>query len=164
MSGSNFSDPNLLSYHALRYRGILQEYCHLCGRTTLNDLEAERIQTILDDAQSDPLLSFLIDETDHMLAHQHHLISDGFIVQQQELLKNSLDHVWVEEILLDARTRYRDSQRKDMQKFLKEKGFYQGSIDGDCGPKTQAAFQDFSATDTFEDYFCPIHEPSSLNC
>jgi hypothetical protein len=169
MSGSKMSDPNMsdstmLNNHALKYRGILQEYYQLCSRTTLNDLEADRIQMILNDAQADPLLSFLIDEADHMLAHQHHLIDDSFIVEQQEHLKNSLDQVWVEELLVDAKVRYKDSQRKDIQHFLREKGFYKGSIDGDCGPKTQAAFKEFSATERFDQSFLPIHESSSLNC
>ncbi len=72
------------------YKELLYRYCVLCAKPTLTDTEAEQIDQILAKAEIDPYLSFLIDEADHMLAHEMELVNPAFIQQQQLQLGNTL--------------------------------------------------------------------------
>ncbi|MEM9905019.1 MAG: peptidoglycan-binding domain-containing protein [Cyanobacteria bacterium P01_D01_bin.44] len=154
------NSPTLV-HHAIQYRDIVKEYCEISAKLTLNDADADRIAEILGEACDDAMLSFLIDEADHMLAHWHHLIDDAEISQTQQKLQQSFDQVWLEQLLLDISTRMQASQRKTLQLRLKNLGFYTGPIDGIVGPQTEAALKNCSDSGDLCIPMVPIHTPNA---
>ncbi|MBW4440687.1 MAG: peptidoglycan-binding protein [Plectolyngbya sp. WJT66-NPBG17] len=131
------------------YRLVLNEYYRLECQPTLTETEADRVQAILEDAQKDPMLDFLIDEVDHILGHELGLIDEKFIQQQQEKLKFAIEPKWMEH-LLSRHTGEPDPllledaellSLQDAQTRLKQEGLYDGCIDGVFGPITKQAFR-----------------------
>ena len=154
-------DSSTLVHHAMQYREIIEEYCKISAKLSLSESEADRIAEILGVAQTDSMLSFLLDEADHMLACFHHLIDEAEIAQSQQKLQVALDQTWLQQLLLDLSTRLEDSQCKTIQCYLKDLGFYNGAIDGVVGPQTQAALKNCSETKNLHTQVIPIHMPSS---
>jgi hypothetical protein len=66
------------------YKDLLCKYCVLAVKCTLTEAEADSMDLILLQAETDPFLSFLLDEVDHLLAHELGLIDKTFIQQQQQ--------------------------------------------------------------------------------
>lgn len=158
------SDAITFTQHAHKYRDVIQEYCDISAQGTLCDQEADRIEAILAAATTDPMLSFLIDEADHMLSHLYRFIDEETITQEQNKLRDKLEASWVDQVLLDASTRLKDAQRKNLQQYLKEKGFYTGSVDGVVGPQTEAAIQNCSESGDLAHQLSPIHSPEPQDC
>ena len=67
-----------------KYKELLGDYCTLAAKCALTDAEADSMNLILLQAETDAFLSFLIDEADHFLAHELGLIDKTFIHQQQQ--------------------------------------------------------------------------------
>ena len=131
-----------LIQQSLQYRDLIDEYAALATQCSLSDTEADRIQAILDQAESEPLLYFLIDEIDHCLAHQQGLIDAKFIQNQQERLHKTMDQNRLEQILQEIQARSVNFTRKKIEQcqiYLHKQVFYNGAIDGVYGPKTKAA-------------------------
>ena len=99
---------------------------------------------ILQMAETDRLLSFIIDETDHILGHELGLIDLKAIRAQQEKLQQALDQDWIDQVMQDSRDRQSvqvsRASLEQAQTRLKQEGLYSGEIDGDYGPVTQQAF------------------------
>ncbi len=131
-------DIEILVQQSLKYTEIIHEYCTLASQRALTQLQADRIEKILQEAQSDPWLDFLIDEADHILAHELGLIKEPFIQHQLQELKKSIDRLWCERILQEIQQQNRS---KEIQKYLQEEGLYDGAIDGYIGPRTQTAIE-----------------------
>ncbi|MBD1859959.1 MULTISPECIES: peptidoglycan-binding domain-containing protein [Leptolyngbya] len=124
-----------------KHLAVLQEYYKLECQQRLNDTEVNRVQEILEQAQKDPLLDFLIDEVDHILAHEFGLIDEQFIQQQQQKLESLINSTWLEH-LLSSYTRESDLPSvQEAQTRLKQEGLYNGQIDGIFGPITKQAFR-----------------------
>ncbi len=87
-----------LSHHAQNHRGVILSYCQLSMQPQLSDSDAEQLDAILAAAEADPLLSFLIDEADHMIAHLQNLIDDGDIADQQQKLQACLSEAWLNRV------------------------------------------------------------------
>lgn len=138
-----FSSPSHLniSDYAQQHRDLLQTYCQLSIQPDLSDRDTEHLDTILATAEADPLISFLIDEADHMLAHLYSFIDETDIKQQQQQLQTCLSNAWLNQAFQDLAYRLQTSQCQSLQRYLKEQGFYQGAIDGVMGPATQAAMR-----------------------
>ncbi|MEO0455575.1 MAG: peptidoglycan-binding domain-containing protein [Cyanobacteria bacterium P01_A01_bin.114] len=153
------NSPTLV-HHAIQYRDIVKEYCEISSKLVFDDVDADRIAEILGEAQNDAMLSFLIDEADHMLAHWHHFIDEDQITQTQCQLKQAVDQVWLKQLLLDMSNRMQASQRKTLQLRLKDLGFYNGSIDGIVGPQTEAALRNCSDAGDWCTPVVPIHTPN----
>lgn len=115
---------------------VLREYYKLECQQTLSEEEADRIEEILDQAQQDPLLDFLIDEVDHVLGHEFRLIDEKFIQEQQNKLKPKIEFAWMENQL-----RSHSPSLEEAQTCLKKEGLYSGQIDGVFGPITKQAFR-----------------------
>lgn len=123
-------------------------YCRLASRATLSEEEADRIAEILQLAQSDSLLDFLINEADHFLAHHLDLIDESFIKNDQAKLREFLiipnnndcdtSLVWNQNLNYGIQ-----NLSKRLQQELKQEGFYPGPIDGVYGPRTQQALKNF---------------------
>lgn len=164
MSGNSSTDNNRsLSYHAQRHRDLIQTYCQLSIQPTLNDSDTERLDSILAIAEADPLISFLLDEADHMLAHLHGLIDENHIIEQQQKLQTCLNEAWLDEAFQDLAHRLQTSQCKSLQQYLKEKGFYNGAIDGVMGQSTRAAIQQCCVQQGQLPHPSPIHTPDIAN-
>lgn len=129
-----FMDDVAIQESLLKYKGLVYEYCALAVKCTLTDEAADRMAEILQKAESEPLLSFLIDEADHLVAHELGLIDGQMITQQQAKLKRCIETNWIDQLLLDVQL-----QPRKLQQFLKDQGLYQGAIDGICGPATESA-------------------------
>jgi hypothetical protein len=78
---------------ALQYRPVLEEYCDLATCPLLDDGPADRLAAILQQAETDPLLSWLLEEADHLLAHLQGLVGDEKIQQQQQQLQAVSDEI-----------------------------------------------------------------------
>ena len=131
---SNFMDDATIQESLLNYKELVYEYCALAVKCTLTDDAADRMVEILRKAESEPLLSFLIDEADHLVAHELGLIDGLLINQQQAKLQQRIETNWIDQLLLDIQLHPRK-----LQQFLKEQGLYEGPIDGICGPVTEHA-------------------------
>ena len=80
-------DGEIFSRKFSIYKKLLQEYSLLAAKCALTSAEADRMEMILDKASLDPFLGLLVDEADHIIAHELGLIDPGAIeYQQQELL------------------------------------------------------------------------------
>lgn len=128
------NDMETMVQQSLAYKDTIHAYWRLASRPTLTESEADYLEKILNQAQSEPFLEFLLDEVDHLLAHELGLLDEQYIKHQQNELKKSLDQAWFEQLLAEIRSR-----SKDVQKYLQGKGFYKGAIDGQIGPRTQEA-------------------------
>lgn len=147
--GNNLTDDlEVLLQLALPYKDLLKEYCTLALQPTLQDSGANRLEEILQQAQSEPPLDFLIDEADHILAHELGLIKKEFIQHQQQELKKSLDRLWCERLLQNISDRQRSEA---IQKYLRDKGFYTGAIDGKIGPQTHTALKLLKQENNFDE-------------
>jgi hypothetical protein len=98
---------------------VIQEYYRLVCQPTLSEKEADRLREILEQAQQDLMLDFLIDEFDHILGHELGLIHEKFIQEQQDRLKPLIDSVWVEN---QVRTQEKDADCS-IEFFNLEPGF-----------------------------------------
>jgi hypothetical protein len=63
-------NDKILSLENGNYEQTLQEYYHLVTRTNLSEIEAKRLERILEAAQSDDVLSLLINEIDELSFQQ----------------------------------------------------------------------------------------------
>ncbi|MEM9265108.1 MAG: peptidoglycan-binding domain-containing protein [Cyanobacteria bacterium P01_F01_bin.13] len=153
-----------ISDHAQQHRDLLQTYCQLSVQPVLNDSDTDRLDAILAIAENDPLISFLIDEADHMLAHIYHFIDDDEIAQQQQKLQTCLSEAWLNQAFQDLAYRLQTSQCKNLQQYLKEQGFYRGAIDGVMGQATKTAMQECCTQQGELPQPFPIHTPDTVNC
>lgn len=80
-----------LTQRSLDYKDVIHEYCTLSVQPALTDTQAERLAEILQKSQSEPLLSFWIDEADHILAHALGLLNKEFVEKQQCKLEKKID-------------------------------------------------------------------------
>lgn len=160
-----FSSPTNLniSEHAQPHREVLQTYCELSVQPMLSNSDTERLDGILATAETDPLLSFLLDEADHMLAHLYSFIDDGEIADQQQKLQTRLSQAWLNEAFQDLSQRLQVSQCKSLQQYLKQEGFYRGAIDGVMGPSTKAAMKQCCDQQGKLPQPLPIHTPDPVN-
>mgnify|MGYP001793608603 FL=1 len=138
-----FSRPSHLdiSDYAQEHRDLIQTYCQLSVQPALSNSDTTRLDAILATAETDPLISFLLDEADHMLAHLYNFIDDRDIAEQQHKLQTSLSDAWLNQAFQDLAYRLKSSQCKNLQQYLKEQGFYKGAVDGVLGQSTKAAMQ-----------------------
>ena len=157
-----FSHPRI-SDHAQQHRDLIQTYCQLSIKPALNDRDTEHLDAILATAETDPLISFLIDEADHMLAHLYGLIDENDITDQQQKLQTCLSEAWLNQAFQDLAHRLQTSQCKNLQQHLKEEGFYTGGIDGVMGQSTQAAMKKYCAQQGQLPQPFPIHTPDAVN-
>jgi len=113
----------------------LAEYYRLslCGE--LSDEEAERLEWIYEEAESDPCLHFFIEEIDYFLNCRLGLLSTS-----QEK-KYSDQQAWLREHLQEMPLD--EEYRKEMQILLRELKYYKGPIDGVIGVRSTEAIQEF---------------------
>lgn len=128
----------ILVEQSLKYRDIIYEYCNLASQQTLTEQQAERIGEILHLAEFDCWLDFLIDEVDHILAHELGLIREPVIQHQLQELKKSIDRFWCEQMI---RQIHQQNCSREVQKYLQELGLYDGLIDGYIGLRTLKAIE-----------------------
>ncbi len=138
-----FSRPSHLdiSDYAQEHRDLIQTYCQLTVQPALSNSDTTRLADILATAETGPLIRFILDEADHMLAHLYNFIDDRDIAEQQQKLQTSLSDAWLNQAFQDLAYRLQASQCQSLQQYLKEQGFYEGAIDGVLGQSTKAAMQ-----------------------
>ncbi|MEQ9550205.1 hypothetical protein [Coleofasciculus sp. G2-EDA-02] len=120
----------VLIHKSLQYAGLIDEYLTLASKRQLTHSQAERLSNILQQAEADSWLEFLIDEADHILAHELGLINEDFINYQQDELKQLLDRQWCEQLLQQTREIRQQNCLKELQTSLQRQGLYDGDIDG----------------------------------
>lgn len=138
------AELQLLS-EAQKRSSIIIEYLNLAVLDSMTEAQADRMEQILEGAESDQTLSFLIDEADHIIGHELELIDSERIVEQQETLRERLDKTWVQLVIsnnrLNSYALLPKQTLEDAQKQLQKRGLYNGEIDGLCGEKTKEAFR-----------------------
>ena len=156
---SSSASHHNISEYAQHHHELVQTYCNLSVQPTLNDRDAAQLDIILAAAEADPLISFLLDEADHMLAHLHGCIDANVIADQQEKLKARLSETSLNQAFQDLASRLKSSQCQHLQQYLHEQDFYQGAIDGVMGPLTKAAIKQCYAQHGQLPELLPIHTP-----
>lgn len=130
-------------------RNVVSEYFTLSVLDQLSEQQANRIVDILNQAEQDPLLSFLLDEADHAIGHLVNLINVEETREEQEELRRAIDRNWISWSITKARVKsgslVPQYTLKQAQASLKRQGLYQAEIDGVCGEKTREAFQQLEA-------------------
>jgi hypothetical protein len=84
---------------ALAYRPTLNEYCQLALRPSLDQAGADRLGEILHRAETEPLLDWLIDQADTLVAQCQFGLDDRHLRRQQQQLREKIDALWVEQVL-----------------------------------------------------------------
>jgi Putative peptidoglycan binding domain len=118
-----------------RYSEVLQEYYKLVVSAELSDEDAECMDKILTQAESDEVLNFLLSEINYILGQKIGLFSDENIKKykdQQAYLREYLQIVTG-----DFNT------CRELQKELRKRGFYYGPIDGVFGRDSRMAVKKF---------------------
>lgn len=113
------------------YKDILHEYYKLSVSVSLSDQQAERMEEILQKAEEEEILNFLLTEVDYILNEKFGLFSNENIEQyknQQAYLREYLEQA---PKVLDT--------CRELQKELRARGFYCGPIDGIFGEVSQMA-------------------------
>lgn len=126
-------------------RNIVIEYCQLSVLDVLTDDQTLKIDSILKDAETDPLLSFLLDEADHVIGHLTDLVDVKEIQSEQAELKQLIDETWKNWLLDKVQngdlSLLSPHVLKQAQTQLKEHGLYTADVDGVYGEKTKEAVQ-----------------------
>lgn len=124
---------------------IISEYCQLSVLKAMTDAQADRMTEILEKAETDSLLSFLIDEADHIIGHELDLIDVEEMQEEQGSLRQTIDQTWVDWLIRQGRLENASqvpvTMLKRAQARLKNQGFYKGEVDGIYGDETRKAFQ-----------------------
>lgn len=128
--------PSGLGRQSQYYSALLLEYCQLALKPTLTEAEQDRMGEILAMGTEDVVLSFWLEEGDHLVAHHLGLIDEGLVKSQQDRFRRLRGQSWVDHLWHDLQSR-----TKVLQAYLHHQGVYQGSIDGVMGPSTQAALR-----------------------
>lgn len=146
---------------SLDLRSKVIEYFTLSLLDVLTEPQAERLEAILDEATQDSLLSFWIDEVDHVVAHKLNLIDSTFIDQQQTALlrkmrnfsdmenlvkglKDSVDQMRcsIQQVLSYVKQENCTQESvQTLQSYLKHQGIYAGEVDGQFGSQTEKALE-----------------------
>lgn len=127
------------SHVSQHYQGIVLEYCYLASLATLSEEQADYLDRILAEAETDEFLNFLLIEFDCIIAQKLNLLAAEHIHQyanQQAFLREHLV-----KLVSDDLAYYRE-----LQKRLREKGCYQGPVDGVFGKDSRAAVERFQAS------------------
>lgn len=141
----------------LQYHDQIMEYLTLCMADILTEPQADRLGAILEEASKNPLLSFWIDEVDHVVAHQKDLIDADYVEKQQAALRKKIRTFSEIEILvfnlkasikkarevMDSLQNHATNPEfvESLQECLKKEGVYEGSVDGKFGQFTQQALE-----------------------
>lgn len=135
---------DLLVQQAEQYRNLVSEYCSLAVKLSLDAEQHQRLDEILQQAESVPMLGLLLDEADHLIAHELGMIDENSILQEQEKLKKAYEDVKMEHLLQRIQNRKQEDVSHFLDTFtlqaqLRERGLYKGVIDGVFGPMTEEA-------------------------
>lgn len=134
--------PELNLQELMKYKLVVREYCALSVKPMLTETEADRMDEILAQAEQEPTLNLLLDEADHLVAHELNLIDPVFIVQQQKKLADVLQREL-------PKADYSLNKTAEIQAVLKKEGLYTGAIDGVCGPRTEEAIKQLRSRPTY---------------
>lgn len=146
----------------------VSEYYILANLPRLNEEQSRQMEKLLKLGERDLVLSFLLDEVDHIVGHELGLINADAIREQQRRLQQAIDKTWmdiqvvelqagmeqpsveeekIKELksclptnLLKRVNKKSASRLKRAQIDLQKAGFYNGPIDGDYNSLTQEAF------------------------
>jgi hypothetical protein len=124
-----FSDHIAKSRH--KYGSVTDEYYRLATYHELSDEDTDRLVAIYEQAEADPLLSFLINELDSILNQRLGLLDP----KHQSSYEDQL--AWLREHLQEIP--YESESRKKMQTLLQELKYYSGPIDGVWGKRSEKA-------------------------
>lgn len=132
---------------------ILQDYLHLAVQPCLNEVDADRLDEILDLAVSNRWLNFWISAVDHLLVHRLQLnestLKETLTNQQawlQEMRQISLSNASSVQELTNILATQINMTFKEVQQHLLNRGFDPGPLDGVIGSRTQAALKQFQTT------------------
>lgn len=118
------------------YQGILLEYCYLASLPALSEEQADYLDRILAQAETDEFLNFLLIEFDSIIAKKLHLLNDQHLPRyedQQAYLREHLIQLAPEEL----------AYYRELQKLLQDKGCYRGPVDGVFGEDSRKAVEQF---------------------
>jgi hypothetical protein len=130
-SGGTIEQINLVLYEK-----VLRRYYSLCAQPDLSEAEADCIETILEQAESDELLSFFLTEIDYLVGQTLGLYDEKHIRSyrdQQAWLREHLDRLNPGEI----------EYHRELQKWLQKIGWYKGPLDGVAGKDFRQAVEGF---------------------
>lgn len=115
------------------YSWLLADYQEIALSNELTDAASQRLEEIYEEAETHPMLNFLLTEIDHNLNRQLGLLSDTAVKTYKD------QQAWLREHLEQMPFNY--DHRQDVQRLLAEEGLYQGPIDGVFGPRSTKAMK-----------------------
>lgn len=118
------------------YQSILLKYCTLATRSTLSEADADDLDRILAQAETDELLNFLLIEFDHLIAEELNLFDQQHLSgyeDQQAYLREHLVQLTPEDL----------AYYRELQKLLQKVGCYRGPVDGVFGEDSRKAVEEF---------------------
>lgn len=74
---------------------VVLTYYQLSMLDSLSEEQTVRVVEILHIAEGDPLLSFLLDEADHIIGHKQGFIDVHKLQEEQEILRHQVDRTWL---------------------------------------------------------------------
>ncbi|MBE9178115.1 peptidoglycan-binding protein [Oculatella sp. LEGE 06141] len=151
----SLSTTDAMLHFRLDCLSIVHEYCKLASKKELSPCDADRLNDILELAETDGWLDFWINEADHFMAHElgntdptsiYHFENQQAKLRERlncETIKN--DYTLLEEL----KQRFK-LPSKELQQHLKNRGFDPGPIDGVWGPQTHSALIAFQTENQLE--------------
>jgi hypothetical protein len=116
------------------YQGILLEYCYLASLPTLSEEQADYLDRILAQAETDEFLNFLLIEFDYIIAKKLNLLNDQRLSQYEDQQAYLREHLTPPEDL---------DYYRELQKLLRDRGYYRGLVDGVFGEDSRKAVEQF---------------------
>jgi murein L,D-transpeptidase YcbB/YkuD len=119
-----------------QYHLKVMDYCRLSSSPNLSEEDADRLEAIMAEAESDEVLNFWLIEVDHILAHRLGLLDElhsASYANQQAWLREYL----VPQIQEDL------THKRELQELLRRKECYEGPVDGVFGKDSLKAVEKF---------------------
>ena len=117
----------------VKYSVLLADYQEIALSNNLTDRDSERLEKIYEEAETHPMLNFLLTEIDQNLNRQLGLLSATVVETYKD------QQAWLREHLEQMPFDY--EHRQHIQRLLAEEGLYKGPIDGVLGPRSNKAMK-----------------------
>jgi murein L,D-transpeptidase YcbB/YkuD len=136
---------------------IVKEYCDIASLKSLSKHHEDRMVEILEMAEGNGALDFWLNEADHFMDHELNLETgqtlypvdtERLMIKIKRELQNSSQkspniREYADETGIDDFFKSGAQEGKNLQESLKDRGLYQGPIDGLIGHRTKKAIKDF---------------------
>ncbi|MBD3886265.1 peptidoglycan-binding protein [Phormidium tenue FACHB-886] len=133
----------LIGQFSVTQWGVLKTYYALSIKPELTEIEADCLEEILEKAETDNGLNFLLNEIDYLIGQKLGLQDEDHVNSYRD------QKAYLREHLVILQPEELDYQR-ELQKWLKERGHYRGPVDGVAGKDFCEAVKAFQRSSQLE--------------